>query len=267
MSKLKLKYISKADESAIVQRVRKVIKQELNVHPDRLTRNARFIEDLGADSLEIVALIMALEEEFGPSVADTDADNLNSVGDVINYFQKHQNDAAFELKQKEMESHYYSAFISYSHDDKVFAHLLLGRLRAKGISCWLDKHQLLPGDDIHERISQGIQLWDKVLLCASKSSLTSWWVDGEINRAFDKEAQIMRERGKKVLALIPLDLDGYLFGKDCQNGKKTEIRSRIAANFVGWKKDPMLFDRELGKIVQALRTDQAGREKPPASKL
>jgi hypothetical protein len=92
-------------------------------------------------------------------------------------------------------------------------------------------------------------------------------VDGEINRAFDKEAQIMRERGKKVLALIPLDLDGYLFGKDCQNGKKTEIRSRIAANLVGWKKDPMLFDRELGKIVQALRTDQAGREKPPASKL
>ncbi len=162
---------------------------------------------------------------------------------------------------------FYSCFISYSHEDKAFARLLHDRLQGQGIRCWLDEHQLLPGDDIHDRIDQGIRLWDKVLLCASKSSLTSWWVDGEINRAFQKEAQLMKERGKKILALIPLNLDGFLFNDDYQSGKKSEIKSRVAANFVGWEKDHALFDRELEKVLCALRSDEGGREKPPPSKL
>jgi len=163
--------------------------------------------------------------------------------------------------------HFYSCFISYSHEDKAFAHLLHERLQGRGIRCWLDEHQLLPGDDLHEGIDQGIRLWDKVLLCASKASLTSWWVDGEINRAFQKEAQIMKERGKKVFALIPLNLDGFLFSGDYQNGKKAEITSRVAANFVGWENDHALFDRELEKVIRALRTDEGGREKPPPARL
>jgi hypothetical protein len=56
---------------------------------------------------------------------------------------------------------------------------------------WLGEPQLLPGDDLHGGIDRGIRFWDKVLLCASQASLTSWWVGGEINRAFQKEAQIM----------------------------------------------------------------------------
>jgi hypothetical protein len=173
---------------------------------------------------------------------------------------------------------------SHSHEAKAFARLLHDRLQAHGIRCWLDEHQLLPGDDLHEGIDRGIRLWDKVLLCASKSSLTSWWVDGEINRAFQKEAQIMKERnlnaeravrsaerpgerGRKVLALIPLNLDGFLFSPDYQSGKKAEITSRVAANFVGWEKDHALFDRELKKVIRALRTDEGGREKPPATRL
>ena len=162
---------------------------------------------------------------------------------------------------------FYSCFISYSHEDKAFAILLHDRLQGQGIRCWLDEHQLLPGDDLHESIDRGIRLWDKVLLCASQASLTSWWVDGEINRAFQKEAQIMKERGKKVLALIPLNLDGFLFSADYQRGKKAEITSRVAANFVGWEKDHALFDRELEKVIRALRTGEGGREKPPPLKL
>jgi hypothetical protein len=162
---------------------------------------------------------------------------------------------------------FYSCFISYNHEDKPFAHLLHDRLQGRGIRCWLDEHQLLPGDDIHDRIDHGIKLWDKVLLCASKSSLTSWWVDAEIDRAFRKESQLMKERKKKVLALIPLNLDGFLFGKDYQSGKKLEIESRIAANFVGWEKDHALFDRELEKVIRALRTDDGGRETPPLTRL
>ena len=103
----------------------------------------------------------------------------------------------FQHSLVEYPIQFYSCFISYSHEDKAFARLLHDRLQGQGIRCWLDEHQLLPGDDLHEGIDRGIRLWDKVLLCASKASLTSWWVDGEINRAFQKEAQIMKERGKK----------------------------------------------------------------------
>jgi hypothetical protein len=128
-------------------------------------------------------------------------------------------------------------------------------------------HQLLPGGDSHEGIDRGIRHWDQVMLCASKASLTSWWVDGEINRAFQKEAQIMKERGKKVLALIPLNLDGFLFSADYQSGKKAEITSRAAANFVGWEKDHALFNRELAKVIRALRTGEGDREQPPPARL
>jgi len=51
------------------------------------------------------------------------------------------------------------------------------------------------------------------------------------------------------------------------SGKKTEIANRVAANFAGWEKDNMLFDRELEKVIRALRTEEAGREKPPSPRL
>lgn len=64
----------------------------------------------------------------------------------------------------------YSVFISYSHQDKPFARRIHDTLQGRGIRCWLDEHQLLPGDDVHEHIERGIRLWDKVLLCASQHS-------------------------------------------------------------------------------------------------
>ena len=57
------------------------------------------------------------------------------------------------------------------------------------------------------------------------------------------------------------------FNAHYQSGKKAEIIGCAAANFVGWEKDHALFDRELEKLICALRTDEGGREKPPPAKL
>jgi len=160
---------------------------------------------------------------------------------------------------------FYSCFISYSHADKVFARRLHDTLQGHGIRCWRDEKQLLPGHDIYEEVDRGIRLWDKILLCCSKASLQSWWVDNEIGKAFAKEQLLMKQTGQKVLALIPIDLDGYLF--KWQNGKADEVRRRYAANFTNWQKDEGAFERQIERVIRALRSDLGQREEPPKSKL
>ena len=70
-------------------KVKEIIAKELEVDVKQLTSEAKFIEDLGADSLDIVELVMALEEEFGLDIPDEDADKLKTVGDAMNYLQQH----------------------------------------------------------------------------------------------------------------------------------------------------------------------------------
>lgn len=77
-------------ENNIEQRVKKIIVEQLGVNADQVTPEAKFIEDLGADSLDTVELVMALEEEFGHDIPDEQAEKLQTVGDVIKYVEEIQ---------------------------------------------------------------------------------------------------------------------------------------------------------------------------------
>jgi len=77
-----------ADENQIASKVKDIIVEQLGVNADQVTPEAKFIEDLGADSLDTVELIMALEEEFSIEVPDEEAEKLASVNDVIKYIEE-----------------------------------------------------------------------------------------------------------------------------------------------------------------------------------
>jgi acyl carrier protein len=77
-------------DKPIDQRVKDIIVEQLGVKPDQVTPEAKFVEDLGADSLDIVELVMALEEEFGIEVPDEQAEKLLAVGDVTKYIEDNQ---------------------------------------------------------------------------------------------------------------------------------------------------------------------------------
>lgn len=70
---------------SIEQKVKDIIVEQLGVEADKVTSNAKFIDDLGADSLDTVELVMAFEEEFGIDVPDNEAEKLRSVEDVVAY--------------------------------------------------------------------------------------------------------------------------------------------------------------------------------------
>ncbi len=76
-----------ADKS-VSDRVKEIIVEQLGVNPDQVTPEAKFIEDLGADSLDTVELVMAFEEEFGAEIPDEDAEKLQTVGDVVKYIEE-----------------------------------------------------------------------------------------------------------------------------------------------------------------------------------
>lgn len=74
----------------VFEKVREIVVEQLGVEEDDVSMDSSFIDDLGADSLDIVELIMALEEEFGLEIPDSEAENINSVKDVVDYIKNNK---------------------------------------------------------------------------------------------------------------------------------------------------------------------------------
>jgi acyl carrier protein len=77
-------------EQQFEDRVKKVVASQLNVVNEKLSPTASFVDDLGADSLDVVELVMAFEEEFGIEIPDEDAEKIRTVGDAVSYIAKKQ---------------------------------------------------------------------------------------------------------------------------------------------------------------------------------
>ncbi|NVL90158.1 MAG: acyl carrier protein [Desulfobacterales bacterium] len=74
---------------SVKEKIKKIIAEKLSVEPDEVVQKASFVDDLGADSLDLVELIMAMEEEFDIEISDEDAEKLQTVQDAIDYIKKH----------------------------------------------------------------------------------------------------------------------------------------------------------------------------------
>lgn len=150
----------------------------------------------------------------------------------------------------------YSCFISYSHADRPFARRIYDDLQAAGIRCWLDEHDLKPGDRIIDVVNDAIRLHDRILLCCSEASLESWWVKDEVRKAQARE----RREGRDII--IPIMLDRYLLER-WEDGLESDISSRFAADFTGWEHDNAKFEEQFERVVRALRTDEGEKAPEP----
>lgn len=74
---------------SVFERVKKIIIDQLGVNEEQVTLEASFVDDLGADSLDTVELVMSFEEEFGIEIPDEDAEKIRTIGDAVNYIEEH----------------------------------------------------------------------------------------------------------------------------------------------------------------------------------
>ncbi len=79
---------------SVEERVKEIIVEQLGVEASQVVDRAKFVDDLGADSLDTVELVMALEEEFGLEIPDEEAEKITSVGDAISYINEHSGKTA-----------------------------------------------------------------------------------------------------------------------------------------------------------------------------
>ena len=75
--------------STVEQQVKAIVAEQLGVKQEQVTNDASFVDDLGADSLDTVELVMALEEEFGMEIPDEDAEKITTVGEAVKYISGH----------------------------------------------------------------------------------------------------------------------------------------------------------------------------------
>jgi hypothetical protein len=154
-----------------------------------------------------------------------------------------------EIRSKYLPS-YKSCFISYTSEDQDVADFLARKLSERGIKCWLDKHEILAGDNINATIDRGIKEYDKIILCCSRAAFNSWWVGDELSKALQKEKSLYESGALANELIIPIDLDGYIFTWPGPNANR--LKERHILDFKGWNHSYKTSSEKIEKLLQAL---------------
>lgn len=154
-----------------------------------------------------------------------------------------------------------SCFVRFSHEDLSFAERIAESLRAVGQVCWLDEMPDAGRSEPPLEAQFDSQTPSKVLLLASKSSLTSPWIETEVGRLLEREQLLKKETNQEIKILLPLLLDGFLFGGDAKGKHDKAIATRVVADFNGWRRNDTKFDEVFPKVLIALGAE-ARQPKP-----
>jgi hypothetical protein len=149
---------------------------------------------------------------------------------------------------------FHPCYITYSVADRAFARRIHDALQGRGIRCWAAERPLEPGGN--GRGPRPAPLSVKNLLCCSSSSLTSWWIEKELDEVLETEKRLRKRYGIQVVALKSIGLDPAL--ASWTNSRAGVTRSRLAADFSGWERNGSTFDEQVGRVVQALTAARAG---------
>lgn len=148
---------------------------------------------------------------------------------------------------------FYSVFISYSAKDTPFAQRLYNDLQGMGVRCWFAPEDLKIGERIRVGIDEAIRIHDKLLLVLSKHSVSSDWVEKEVETAMEQE------RRQKRTVLFPIRLDDAVM--DIEVGWAADIRrGRNVGDFRKWKAHDV-YQNAFGRLLRDLKTDNLPR--PP----
>jgi uncharacterized protein YjbI with pentapeptide repeats len=141
--------------------------------------------------------------------------------------------------------HYHSCFISYANADETLARRLYADLQSEGVRCWFAPEDLKWGDKIRPRIDESIRLYDKLLLVLSQHSVTSQWVEQEVETALEKE----RKENRTVL--FPIRLDKVVM--EIEGGWPALIRNtRNIGDFTCWKRHDA-YQKALERLLRDLK--------------
>ena len=156
----------------------------------------------------------------------------------------------------------YPVFLSHASEDHELSTQLYQALSDKGVLCWFDEKEILPGNDIYKEVVKNIKLYDKmVLVCSEASIKNSWWVENEIREAKNKENQLRESTGESIDIIVPITIDNYVF-EEWDHKYKTYIMEKHIGDFRNWQ-DASAFEEALQKLMKALKVDRRG-EAPPS---
>ena len=138
-----------------------------------------------------------------------------------------------------------SRFISYSSKNQVFAERLYADLQNKGVRCWFAPHDLPIGAKTWDAIDEAIRLRDKLLLILLKASITSEWVEDEVNKAYAEE------RSRKEVVLFPIRVDNTV--RSTGEPWAVKLRDqRTIGDFRQWKQ-PAAYEKNLDQLLRDLK--------------